>query len=184
MTAPAQRIRILVNEQEVREAVERVAVEIAADTNVVGLHMVTIMQGGTWFSTALRRSPALRERITREHRVVARRTVMDGELGPVQIEPAFEESVLPGLANAPILLIDDILDEGKTLHALAGLIAPVASSLRSAVLIRRIRLEGHTLEPDYVGLDTDETGWLVGCGMDSEGRYRDLPYIGVRSKAE
>ncbi len=183
MTAPAQHIHVLVDEREVREAVERVAGQIAADTDAVGLHMVTIMQGGIWFSAALRRSPALHGRIAREHRVIARRTVTVGELGPVQIEPDFEQSVLPRLANVPVLLIDDILDEGKTLNALAGLIVPVASSLRSAVLIRRIRPEGHAMEPDYVGLDTDERGWLVGCGMDSGGRYRDLPYIGVRSKA-
>ncbi len=181
MTAPSQHIHILVNEQDVSAAVERVAHEIAADADVIGLHIVTIMQGGIWFSSALRRSPALDSRIDLEHRVKARRTLTDGELGPVQIEPAFEESVLPRLANMPVLLVDDILDEGKTLQAMAGLVAPVASSLRTVVLIRRTRPGGHAIEPDYVGLDTEEKGWLVGCGMDSEGRYRDLPYIGVQT---
>ncbi|MCH8223081.1 MAG: hypothetical protein IH868_06675 [Chloroflexi bacterium] len=187
MTAPAQHIHILVNEQDVSEAVERVAREIAPEIDTgadeTGLHMVTIMQGGRWFSAALRRSAALDGRIAREHLVKARRTVTDGELGPVRIEPDFEQTVLPGLAGTPVLLVDDILDEGKTLRALAELIAPVADSLRSAVLIRRMRPEGHAIEPDYVGLETDETGWLVGCGMDSEGRYRDLPYIGIRTQA-
>ncbi len=182
MTAPAQHMHILANEQDVGEAVERVAREIAADTDEAGLHMVTIMRGGAWFSTALRRSPLLDGRIAREHRVRARRTVTDGELGPVHIVRGFERAVLPRLASAPVLLVDDILDEGKTLQALAGLIAPVASSLRTAVLMRRMRPGGHAFEPDYVGLDTEEKGWLVGCGMDSQGRYRDLPYIGVRKE--
>ncbi|MCH8102135.1 MAG: hypothetical protein IIB28_03125 [Chloroflexi bacterium] len=181
---PRQHISILVSAKDVSKAVERVArqiaPEIAGDADVTGTQMVTIMLGGLWFSTALQRSPLLDGHIAREHRVRAQRTMRDGKLGPVRIAPEFEERVLPELANAPVLLVDDILDEGKTLQALAGLIAPVASSLQTAVLIRRTRPEGHAIEPDYVGLETDETGWLVGCGMDSEGRYRDLPYIGIR----
>ena len=145
-------------------------------------HMVTIMQGGLWFSSALQASPSLSDRIARTHRVRARRTVTDGVLGTVQIDPAFEESALPELAGKPVLLVDDILDEGKTLLALFSLIEPVAATLRTAVLIRRTRPEGHAVEPDFVGIDTAESGWLVGCGMDSEGHYRDLPYIGVRAK--
>lgn len=184
MTASAQDLRILANEQEVAGAVERVAREIAAHTDVTGLHMVTILEGGMWFSAALRRAPALADRIANDYRVTAHRTLQDGELGPVQIEPDFEQTVLPSLATQPVLLVDDILDEGKTLHALVELISPVASSIRTAVLIRRARPEGHAIEPDHVGLETEETGWLVGCGMDSEGRYRDLPYVGVRSAAE
>ncbi len=188
MTAPAQHprqhITILVSATDVSKAVERVAREIApeigGDADATGAHMVTILLGGLWFSTALQRSPMLDGHIAREHRVRAQRTVSDGKLGPVRIAPEFEQSILPELADAPVLLVDDILDEGKTLQALAGLIAPVASSLQTAVLIRRTRPEGHAFEPDYVGLETDETGWLVGCGMDSEGLYRDLPYIGIR----
>ena len=184
MTALSQKIDLLIPELTVRNAVERVAREIGANPEKAGFHVVTIMQGGLWFSESLARSPALDGHIAENYRVRAKRTVTDGELGPVAIDPLFEQTDLRRLANKPVLLVDDILDEGKTLQALATLIAPVTSRLRTAVLIRRARPEGHAITPDYVGLDTEEQGWLVGCGMDSNGRYRDLPYIGVQRDAE
>ena len=180
MEAAAQQISVVIPERDVRASVEQVANEIAADPAMHDAHLVTIMQGGLWFSSALQASPALTDRIVRTHRVKARRTVTDGILGPVQIDPAFKESTLPELAGKPVLLVDDILDEGKTLQALVAMVGPIAGNLRTAVLIRRTRPEGHAVEPDFVGIDTAESGWLVGCGMDSEGAYRDLPYIGVR----
>ena len=185
MEAAAQQISVVIPERDVRASVERVANEIAADPAMHDAHMVTIMQGGLWFSEALQDSRALAGRFADQHKVTARRTVTDGELGPVRIDPGFGERTIPTLAGKSVLLVDDVLDEGKTLQALFSLIEPVAATLRSAVLIRRTRPEGHAIEPDFVGIDAAESGWLVGCGMDSEGHYRDLPYIGVRgSKAE
>ena len=78
-----------------------------------------------------------------------------------------------------MLVLDDIADEGATLRAVLEIAAlGEPRSLRTAVLIdkRERRREAVTL--DYVGF-TVERGWVVGYGMDLDGAYRELDWIGV-----
>jgi hypoxanthine phosphoribosyltransferase len=80
------------------------------------------------------------------------------------------------IAGAHLLLVDDILDSGRTLEFLREHLASQGvSSCRSCVLIRRSASEGNA---DYVGFEIGP-GWVVGYGMDLDGRLRDLPYLAV-----
>jgi hypoxanthine phosphoribosyltransferase len=96
----------------------------------------------------------------------------------------FHQDKLPNFANTHVLVLDDILDTGRTLHALGRrLMAEChASSVKSCVLLRKRKVRAAEVEADYVGFDIDDE-FVVGYGLDYMGHYRNLPYIGVLKPA-
>ena len=96
-------------------------------------------------------------------------------LGPVAIDP-FDPDPLEG---RDVLVIDDIADEGATLRAVLEIAAlGEPRCLKTAVLIDKRERRREPVALDYVGF-TIERGWVVGYGMDLDGAYRELDWIGV-----
>lgn len=89
------------------------------------------------------------------------------------------------LAGRPVLLIDDILDEGNTLKAVAEYCeAQGASRVYSAVLVEKIhgrRIDG--IKADCVGLKIEDR-FVFGCGLDYKGYLRNAPGIFAIDEAE
>lgn len=82
------------------------------------------------------------------------------------------------LAGQHVLIVDDILDSGLTLHYLTHLLsARNPASLRTCVLLRKTGRLQVEIVPDYLGFDIPDV-WVVGYGLDWADRYRALPYIG------
>lgn len=94
------------------------------------------------------------------------------------------DQVRVNIENVPakgrsILLVDDICDSGKTLEALkAALLEKGATSVKSAVLIRRV-LEKQHATPDWVGFEYHGDEWFVGYGMEDSDRWRNLPDVHI-----
>ncbi len=78
-----------------------------------------------------------------------------------------------------VLLIDDILESGRTLaFAKDLLIARGAKRVLSAVLIEKPVQRAVQFVPDFVGFEAPDL-FLVGYGMDVAHKFRQLPYVGV-----
>ena len=78
-----------------------------------------------------------------------------------------------------VLLIDDILESGKTLKfARDLLLGRGARSVSAAVLLDKRRRRQTELEADFVGFDCPDR-FVVGYGMDYAHAYRELPFVGV-----
>jgi hypoxanthine phosphoribosyltransferase len=91
------------------------------------------------------------------------------------------DEMLPDLTGRHILLLDDILDTGKTLtRVVAHLLDKGAESVKVAVLLRKIGRQEVPFEPDFVGFTIPDK-FVVGYGLDFNDEYRHLPYIGVLS---
>ncbi len=90
------------------------------------------------------------------------------------------KTALPSdLGGAHVLLIDDILDSGQTLHTLVDLIGRQhPASLRTCVLLRKPGKAKIDIKPDYVGFDIPDE-FVVGYGLDFDGLYRNFPGIAV-----
>ena len=87
------------------------------------------------------------------------------------------------LAGRQVLIVEDILDSGRTLAYLLRLFgARGPASLKTCVLVRKPNPEVQ-VDVDYVGFDIPDE-WVVGYGLDYDDRYRALPYIGVLTHAE
>lgn len=78
-----------------------------------------------------------------------------------------------------VLLVDDILDTGKTLRTVgAKLEALGPKSLRTCVLLDKKERRVGSFEADYVGFLIPNL-FVVGYGLDYDERYRNLPFVGV-----
>jgi hypoxanthine phosphoribosyltransferase len=81
------------------------------------------------------------------------------------------------LAGADVLIVDDILDTGRTLcFARQHLQRLGAHSVRTCALLDKPARRIVPLEADYIGF-TIEDRFVVGYGLDYDGRYRELPHI-------
>ncbi len=91
------------------------------------------------------------------------------------------DDLLPDITGRHVLLLDDILDTGKTLaRVVAHLIDRGAESVKVAVLLRKVGRQEVPFEPDFVGFTIPDR-FVVGYGLDFNDEYRHLPYIGVLS---
>src|SRR5580658_8314825 len=94
------------------------------------------------------------------------------------------DDLLPDITGRHILLLDDILDTGKTLtRVVAHLIDRGAASVKVGVLLRKVGRQGVPFEPDFVGFTIPDK-FVVGYGLDFNDEYRHLPYIGVLPTTE
>jgi hypoxanthine phosphoribosyltransferase len=86
---------------------------------------------------------------------------------------------VPDLRGRHVLLLDDILDTGRTLaHVVRQLRELGPASLRIAVLLRKQGRQEVPLEPDYCGFDIPNA-FVVGYGLDYNDEYRNLPFVGI-----
>ena len=77
-----------------------------------------------------------------------------------------------------VLLIDGVLDRGRTLAKAKELFAAAgAASITTAVAVDKSRKDA-VMHADYAGF-AGVSGFIVGYGMDDAGEGRGLPYIGV-----
>ena len=94
-------------------------------------------------------------------------------------EPRIVDQMKLDVRGQHVLLVDDILDTGKTLAAVAGLIKlKGAASVKTCVLLDKKARRMVPFEADYVGFQIPNE-FVVGYGLDFNERYRNLPCIGV-----
>jgi hypoxanthine phosphoribosyltransferase len=83
------------------------------------------------------------------------------------------------VSDRDILLIDDILESGKTLKFVSELLlGRGAKSVSVAVLLDKRMRRQSKIEPDFTGFDCPDY-FVVGYGMDAAYAFRELPYVGV-----
>lgn len=81
------------------------------------------------------------------------------------------------LEGKHVLLVDDILDSGRTLALATEILAErKPASLRTCVLLRKRRPEAMAFHADYVAFDIPDE-FVVGYGLDFDDYYRNLPDI-------
>ncbi len=86
---------------------------------------------------------------------------------------------LPSLKDKNVLIVEDIIDTGCTLKFLVDLIknTPQPKVLKIVTFLNKKIARKICLEPDYYGFEVDDK-FVVGYGLDYEGYFRNLPYIG------
>ena len=81
------------------------------------------------------------------------------------------------LRDEHVLVVDDIYDEGTTLELIVGSCREQgARSVRSAVLVEKLRPRQCRYRPDFIGLEVDDR-YVFGAGMDYKEYLRNLPAI-------
>ena len=84
------------------------------------------------------------------------------------------------LEGRTVLLVDDVLDSGRSLAHAAGMLAERrAGRTAVAVAVRKDKPRAADIRADYAAFDAPGAAFLVGYGMDDAGRKRGAPDIGV-----
>lgn len=160
---------ILIPEERIEERVSAMADAIAADTpDGAELCVIALMDGAFMFCADLVRRLPMPVRIAMTPVLSVER---GGDPGRVMLPLDFP------VEGADLLLVEDILDTGRTLAALKDrLERKRPRRLRIAVLLDKPARRQARIEPDYVGFQVPDK-WVVGYGLDADGLWRNLPYI-------
>jgi hypoxanthine phosphoribosyltransferase len=90
----------------------------------------------------------------------------------------------PDIRDRDVLLVDDIFDTGHTLEkTIAKLWELRPTSIRSAVLLRKLGRQEVAATPDYVAFEIPDE-FVVGYGLDYRDEYRNLPYLAALEPAD
>lgn len=136
--------------------------------------VVVIAEGARRFAARLARGLEARGLAPESLEVRARRS-QGTTLGDVVIDACPPEQ----FRARDVVVTDDIADEGRTLEAVTALVRSGAPrSVRTAVLVSKPTRRRVALALDHVGFEVGE-GWIVGYGMDLDGAYRELDWLGV-----
>jgi hypoxanthine phosphoribosyltransferase len=90
-----------------------------------------------------------------------------------------QPELVPDVRGRHVLLVDDILDTGRTLsHLIRHLQGLEVASLRVAVLLRKKGRQELPVEPDYCGFEIPNA-FVVGYGLDFNDEFRHLPDVSI-----
>ena len=167
--------RVLVDRVAIERRVAELGAQIASDYagREGRLLLVPVMTGGLVFAADLMRQLPHRLRLGLV-------TVSSYPGTSTESRGAAIRGALPaGLEGAHALIIDDILDTGRTLMMLRKeILAKGAASVATCVLVRKEKPEAMATPCEYSGFDIPDE-FVVGYGLDYDDEYRNLPYIGI-----
>lgn len=166
-------IEVLISEEEVEERICELAEEINRDYAGKELHLVVILKGSVFFACALAKRVTVP--VTMDFMSVS--SYGDGMVsaGKITVKKELDEDI----ANKDVLIVEDIVDSGRTLfHLRKLLLARNPKSLRIVTLLDKPDRKTEDIEIDYHGFIIPDK-FVVGYGLDHAQKYRNLPYIGV-----
>ncbi len=167
--------RILIHRDQIQARNHSLAAEIAAVYNGddVGLTLVPILSGSMIFLADLIRELPLKMKIALVH---------ISTYPGAATRPGIPKTILEiagDVTGRHVLVIDDILDSGRTLRRVHAMIRERhPRSLRTAVLLRKPDKAPPDVQVDFVGFDIEDL-FVVGYGLDYNDHYRNYPHVAV-----
>lgn len=156
---------------QIRSSVARLAAEISGDYPDGDLVMVGILPGVILFLADLVRH--LTVPVELDLMAITRFGPPEVTGGEVRIQRDIEVDI----QGRPVLLVEDIVDTGLTVHHLMSALIPrQPGSIKIAALLERPDRRLMRIPLGYSGFVAPED-FLVGYGLQYQGRYRQLPYI-------
>ncbi len=163
---------LLVTEAEVGAAISRMAQEITAqlkDTNPI---LICVMNGGLIFTGQLLTKLVFPLEVDYVHATRYGHEISGAGLNWI-VKPQLD------LKGRTVLLLDDILDEGVTLAAIADFCRQQgATAVHMAALVEKLHLRKVTpgMRADFTGIEVGDR-FLFGYGLDYKGYWRNAPGI-------
>jgi len=163
-------VKILVTEQQIQDAIAKVAADIMEREKGRPLTVIAIMTGSIVFLADLMRKLDMPMRVG----VVQTSSYRGGtKRGALTIN----SDMMLDVEGRDVLLVDDIFDTGHTLNEVIAMVDELGPrSIRSAVLLLKRGRQEVKMRPDYVGFEIPDE-FVVGYGLDYRDMYRNLPHL-------
>jgi hypoxanthine phosphoribosyltransferase len=164
--------RVLITDEQLARRVKILAREIGRDFHGREMVVVSLLSGTVMFLADLIRHLNLPLRLD----FIG---VSSYGLGTDSGELVFTKELRIDVRNRDVLLVDDILDTGKTMsRVLPKLRALKPRRLKTCVLLDKPSRRLEKIRADYVGFEIPDY-FVIGYGLDFAERYRNLPFVGV-----
>jgi hypoxanthine phosphoribosyltransferase len=164
--------RILITEDQIARRIRAMSRDIQRDFAGREMVVVSLLNGTVMFLADLIRNLSLPLRLD----FIG---VSSYGAGTESGDLVFTKELRLGVRGRDVLLVDDILDTGKTLtRVLSKLRVLEPRRIKICVLLDKKARRVEKIEADYVGFDIPDF-FVVGYGLDFAERYRNLPFVGV-----
>ena len=169
----AERVEVLISEQEVEARIQELADQISKDYEGKELHIICILKGSIFFTCELAKRISVP--VTLDFMSVSSYGSDTKSSGVIKINKDLDESIL----ERDILVIEDIVDSGNTLSYLLEMLQNrKPSSMRLCTLLDKPERRRKPVQVDYTGFQIPDE-FVVGYGLDYAQKYRNLPFVGV-----
>ena len=166
--------KILITEEEIETAVRRMADEISRDYEGKNLVLLGILKGSVVFMGDLMKRISIPVQI--DFMKVSSYGSGTTSRGLVDIILDIRRK---DLGNCDILIVEDIIDSGKTLSYLAKYLKEKgAKSVRTCTMLDKPSRREVDFQPDYSGFEIPDE-FVIGYGLDYDEKFRALPFVGV-----
>ena len=165
---------VLISDEEIRKRIDALVDEMASTCQSERLVLVGILRGSFMFLADLVRK-------LYEHKVHPRIDFMTLSSRGAGVDSTgtvvIRKDVTVDVTGADVLLVDDILDTGRTLDfARRHLLDKGAAEVRSCMLLDKPSRREIPITSEYIGFTVEDV-FVVGYGLDYDSHYRELPYI-------
>ena len=167
--------KVIISEEDIQARVRELAAQISHDYAGKELMLIGILKGCFVFLADILRELSIPASL--DFVAVSSYGADTKSSGVVRILKDLDESV----ESKHVLVVEDIVDTGLTLrlsYLLENLRSRRAASVKVCSLLDKPSRRRVTVPVDYRGF-TVEDQFVVGYGMDYQGKYRGLPYIGL-----
>ena len=169
----ADKIRVLLTEEEVNKKISEVAAQINKDYEGKEVHLICILKGGVFFTCEL--AKRLTVPVTLDFMSVSSYGDDTKSSGVVKIVKDLDQP----LEGRDVLIVEDIIDSGRTLSYLIEILKKRnPASLKLCTLLDKPERRVKEVHVDYTCFNIPDE-FVVGYGLDYAQRYRNLPFIGV-----
>lgn len=165
-------MNVLISTDKIQRRVLELADEITADRSMNGFLPLAIREGALPFARDLLKAIGRPDDL--------QTVVISSYVGATeaQQDPMLLSNV-PAVTGRNVLVIEDILDTGRTLALMEQELRRAgAATVTNCVLLDKRRERICAINAKYVGFEIDDV-FVVGYGLDHKNEYRDLPYVAV-----
>jgi len=163
----------MLSEDQVNQRTRELAEQISKDFEGKIVHMICILKGSVFFSCEL--AKRITVPVTLDFMSVSSYGDETVSSGRVKIVKDLDES----LHGKNVLIVEDIIDSGRTLAFLVDLLGSRGpESLSICTLLDKPERRETKVDVNYVGFEIPDE-FVVGYGLDYAQKYRNLPYVGV-----
>ena len=165
-------MQTLITQDQLQQRVVALAEEISKD-HPNGVHMICVLKGAFIFLADLVR--AMTCEVTLDFMAVSSYGLSTRSSGQVRVLKDLDTA----LEGRSVIIVEDIVDTGLTLAYLQAVLrARGPRTLKTACLLSKPSRRQTEVAVDYAGFTIDDL-FVVGYGLDSGERYRNLPYLAV-----
>ena len=166
--------KILISEETIDETVTRIASQINKDYEGKSLLLLCILKGSIVFTGDLMKRLSVPCEI--DCMKVSSYGVGPSSTKKINILLDLHRN---DLSEKDILIVEDIIDSGRTLSYLVEYLKiNGARSVKTVALLDKPSRREVDFKPDYLGIEVPDE-FVVGYGLDYAENYRTLPYIGI-----